>query len=193
MASSASKQRRRLIQESLLCLSLCHTAFAEVKINIIPLFNLHFSFQSDEKELRGIRYDAASPDEVTLVEAAKQLGYTFAKRRKNIIDLKVRTFKESRTEETKGKRRKGEKGGRIEKLGENVRHMREVEASYEVLHVNEFNSSRKRMSVMVKTPEGRRVLYCKGADSTMQHLLTHSSRYVNECFDHVDVRFCLYF
>lgn len=41
----------------------------------------------------------------------------------------------------------------------------EKELKYRLLHVLEFNSTRKRMSVIVKTPEGKIVLMCKGADS----------------------------
>ncbi|EAQ89858.1 hypothetical protein CHGG_06477 [Chaetomium globosum CBS 148.51] len=36
---------------------------------------------------------------------------------------------------------------------------------YTVLNTIEFNSSRKRMSAIVKMPDGRIVLFCKGADS----------------------------
>lgn len=36
---------------------------------------------------------------------------------------------------------------------------------YEVLNVLEFTSARKRMSVIVKTPQGQIKLYCKGADT----------------------------
>ena len=36
---------------------------------------------------------------------------------------------------------------------------------YELLHVLEFTSARKRMSVILKDFEGNIILYCKGADS----------------------------
>ncbi|POS76106.1 phospholipid-translocating P-type ATPase [Diaporthe helianthi] len=36
---------------------------------------------------------------------------------------------------------------------------------YPILNTIEFNSSRKRMSTIVKMPDGKIVLYCKGADS----------------------------
>src|SRR5262249_26060065 len=39
--------------------------------------------------------------------------------------------------------------------------------TFELLNVLEFNSTRKRMSVIVRTPAGRIVLYCKGADSVI--------------------------
>jgi phospholipid-translocating ATPase len=40
-----------------------------------------------------------------------------------------------------------------------------------ILHVIEFNSTRKRMSVIVRRADGRLVLYCKGADSTVYERL----------------------
>ncbi|KAL7621088.1 phospholipid transporting ATPase [Parahypoxylon ruwenzoriense] len=39
------------------------------------------------------------------------------------------------------------------------------EKHYPILNTIEFNSSRKRMSAIVKMPDGRIILFCKGADS----------------------------
>lgn len=36
---------------------------------------------------------------------------------------------------------------------------------YQVLNVIEFTSTRKRMSVVIKDPQGKIKLYCKGADT----------------------------
>jgi magnesium-transporting ATPase (P-type) len=36
---------------------------------------------------------------------------------------------------------------------------------YKLLNVFEFNSDRKRMSVVVRTPDNRIMIVCKGADS----------------------------
>eukprot|EP00741_Cyanophora_paradoxa_P014287 tig00020780_g13779.t1 len=47
----------------------------------------------------------------------------------------------------------------VEILGEDV--------TFELLNILEFNSNRKRMSVIVRTPEGEIKLYCKGADSVI--------------------------
>lgn len=41
------------------------------------------------------------------------------------------------------------------------------EEKFQLLNVIEFNSTRKRMSVIVRRPEGDIVLYCKGADSVI--------------------------
>lgn len=42
-----------------------------------------------------------------------------------------------------------------------------AEREYQVLHVIDFTSTRKRMSVLVRTPEGGVRLLCKGADSVL--------------------------
>ncbi|XP_067399668.1 phospholipid-transporting ATPase ID-like isoform X2 [Emydura macquarii macquarii] len=45
---------------------------------------------------------------------------------------------------------------------------------YELLAILDFNNVRKRMSVIVRSPEGDLTLYCKGADTILYELL-HSS------------------
>ena len=42
---------------------------------------------------------------------------------------------------------------------------------YTLLQVIEFNSTRKRMSVLVRNPQGQVVMYCKGADSVIYQRL----------------------
>lgn len=42
-----------------------------------------------------------------------------------------------------------------------------VDKEYIVLNTLEFNSSRKRMSAIIRMPDGKIVLYCKGADSVI--------------------------
>ncbi|PCH37130.1 phospholipid-translocating P-type ATPase [Wolfiporia cocos MD-104 SS10] len=42
---------------------------------------------------------------------------------------------------------------------------------YNLLQMIEFNSTRKRMSVIVRNPQGQLVLYCKGADSVIYQRL----------------------
>jgi magnesium-transporting ATPase (P-type) len=39
------------------------------------------------------------------------------------------------------------------------------QVQYKLLHVIEFNSDRKRMSVIVRTSDNRVMIVCKGADS----------------------------
>lgn len=43
---------------------------------------------------------------------------------------------------------------------------------YEILNVIEFTSARKRMSIVMRTPEGKIKILCKGADSVIYERLT---------------------
>ncbi|XP_029107547.1 phospholipid-transporting ATPase IA-like isoform X4 [Scleropages formosus] len=61
-----------------------------------------------------------------------------------------------------------------------------VEEKYELLNVLEFTSSRKRMSVIMRTPSGRIRLYCKGADSVIYERLADSSRYKDITLKHLE-------
>jgi phospholipid-transporting ATPase len=82
-----------------------------------------------------IRYEAESPDEAALVVAAKVFGFFFFKRTSTAVTVR-------------------------ERLPEGV-----FETTYEVLNVLEFNSTRKRMSIIFTTRDAsgkeRYVLYCK--------------------------------
>jgi len=45
------------------------------------------------------------------------------------------------------------------------------ERSYKLLNLIEFDSARKRMSVIVRTDDGRILIICKGADSIIEKRL----------------------
>ena len=47
-----------------------------------------------------------------------------------------------------------------------------TEKRYKLLNLIEFDSTRKRMSVIVRTPEDKLVLVCKGADSIIEKRLS---------------------
>uniref|UniRef100_A0A8C4NUX7 Phospholipid-transporting ATPase n=1 Tax=Dicentrarchus labrax TaxID=13489 RepID=A0A8C4NUX7_DICLA len=49
--------------------------------------------------------------------------------------------------------------------------------SYELLALLDFNNVRKRMSVIVRSPEGKLSLYCKGADTIVYERLHHVHPY----------------
>eukprot|EP01087_Luapelamoeba_hula_P010089 TRINITY_DN2655_c0_g3_i1.p1 TRINITY_DN2655_c0_g3~~TRINITY_DN2655_c0_g3_i1.p1 ORF type:complete len:1296 (-),score=220.20 TRINITY_DN2655_c0_g3_i1:95-3982(-) len=62
---------------------------------------------------------------------------------------------------------------------------------YEVLNVMEFNSTRKRMSVIVRTPRGELKLYCKGADSIIyERLNPHRQAYSELTSQHLNQFAC---
>ncbi|XP_076877502.1 phospholipid-transporting ATPase IA isoform X1 [Brachyhypopomus gauderio] len=60
------------------------------------------------------------------------------------------------------------------------------EEKYELLHVLEFTSSRKRMSVIMRTPSGKIRLYCKGADTVIYDRLADNSRYKDITLKHLE-------
>uniref|UniRef100_A0A8C8M8B2 Phospholipid-transporting ATPase n=1 Tax=Oncorhynchus tshawytscha TaxID=74940 RepID=A0A8C8M8B2_ONCTS len=61
-----------------------------------------------------------------------------------------------------------------------------AEEKYELLHVLEFTSTRKRMSVIMRTPSGKIRLYCKGADTVVYDRLADSSRYKEITLKHLE-------
>ncbi|TVY46316.1 Phospholipid-transporting ATPase [Lachnellula occidentalis] len=50
------------------------------------------------------------------------------------------------------------------------------EISYKILNTIEFNSTRKRMSAIIEMPNGKIVLFCKGADSMIYSRLKHGEQ-----------------
>lgn len=82
----------------------------------------------------------------------------------------------------------GEYGGRllVQRKEDNVRYTcTDSEAELTILAINAFDSDRKRMSVLVRTSDGRYVLLLKGADSSVLPLCG-DSRYRTECETHID-------
>lgn len=102
---------------------------------------------SDTKTDGSIEYQAASPDELALVKAARDLGFVVFDRETNIVT--IRTYPKGFENDPK-----------LE--------------TYEVLDVIEFSSSRKRMSAIVKFPDNRICLICKGADNIIIEKLKNS-------------------
>ncbi|ORZ07642.1 hypothetical protein BCR42DRAFT_336388 [Absidia repens] len=60
------------------------------------------------------------------------------------------------------------------------------EHEYQILNVCEFNSTRKRMSVVLRDPQNRIVLYCKGADTMILERLKSDCPYVNATLSHLE-------
>ena len=57
---------------------------------------------------------------------------------------------------------------------------------YEVLNVLEFNSDRKRMSTILRLPNGSIKLYCKGADTVIFERLSRESQFVDRTVEHLE-------
>jgi phospholipid-transporting ATPase len=58
---------------------------------------------------------------------------------------------------------------------------------FQILNVCEFNSTRKRMSTIVRGPDGKIKLYCKGADTVILERLAPSQLYTEKTVTHLEV------
>ncbi|TYI20721.1 hypothetical protein ES332_A07G257600v1 [Gossypium tomentosum] len=106
-----------------------------------------------------IFYEAESPDEAAFVIAAREVGFQFFKRNQTSIQL----------------RELDRSSGEI------------VDRVYELLHVLEFSSARRRMSVIVRNPERQLLLLAKGADSVIFERLSEEGRmFEAETKEHIE-------
>jgi phospholipid-translocating ATPase len=87
-----------------------------------------------------VDFQAASPDELALVKAAQELGFMVVDRPARSITLTYPGEPDS---------------------------MEQITESYDILDVIEFSSKRKRMSIIVRFPNGKICIFCKGADSAI--------------------------
>ena len=116
-----SDPRHEEIDAVLLHLALCHTVILDPRTG---------------------KLNAASPDELALVEGVQKFGYDF----KEINKDKIIT---------------------VDVLGQLVK--------YKLLNILEFNSDRKRMSVIIRSCETQEIsLLTKGADAIIEPLLDQS-------------------
>jgi len=104
--------------------------YLESFINILAL--AHTIIAEDKNGV--LFYNASSPDELALTNAARHFGLTFTERDEdnNMVIHNKFTNKS---------------------------------AKYRLLNVIEFTSARKRMSIIVKGPDGKIIIMTKGADS----------------------------
>lgn len=102
-----------------------------------------------EEKNNEINYIGQSPDEIVLVDCAARIGYKYAKIRSGIIDLEKIQFGLSDQTET---------------------------LQYEKICTLEFNSDRKRNSVIVRDLQTKRyILFTKGADTIVLPRLAQDS------------------
>ena len=123
-----NEDKKELINEFMLCLSLCNTVLIDTK---------------KQSESGIIDYQSSSPDEKALVCFARSQGYI----------LKNRSLDDTITLEING-----------------------VEKQFKLLNTLEYSSERKRMSVIIKTPSDRYIVYAKGADSMIESLLCNEDK-----------------
>ncbi|XP_069324464.1 phospholipid-transporting ATPase IC isoform X2 [Eulemur rufifrons] len=126
--------KEREVRQFFILLAVCHTVMVD---------------RNDGQ----LNYQAASPDEGALVNAARNFGFVFLTRTQNTIT--------------------------ISELG--------TERTYHVLAILDFNSDRKRMSIIIRTPEGNIRLYCKGADTVIYERLCRMNPTKQETQDALDI------
>ncbi|CAM8894152.1 unnamed protein product [Rhodiola kirilowii] len=108
----------------------------------------HTAIPDVNRDSGEIVYEAQSPDEAAFVIAAREVGFEFYERTQTSISLHELDYASGN----------------------------KVDRTYELLHVLEFSSARKRMSVIVKNPENQLLILCKGADSIMFDRLSKDGR-----------------
>ncbi|KAL2316148.1 Phospholipid-transporting ATPase [Schizosaccharomyces pombe] len=119
-----------------------HTTFSKrVRIFLLNLAICHTCLPSFDEENQIYKYQSISPDELALVHAAQQLGYIVIDR--DIDSLTIRLHYPLDP------------------------HSHPIAKTYRILNIIEFTSKRKCMSVIVRMPNGRICLFCKGADSAI--------------------------
>lgn len=132
----------------LLSIALCHTCQLRKEENFgssrnISTYTLDDFDREEPNEVdtdASIVYQAASPDELALVNAARELGFIVLDKQHN--RLQVKTYPNG--------------FGEAPQFDE-----------YEILDVIEFTSTRKRMSIVIRFPDSRIGVICKGADNVI--------------------------
>ncbi|ONK74470.1 uncharacterized protein A4U43_C03F6610 [Asparagus officinalis] len=129
----------------------------ELKISDLAMFFrvlalCHTGIPVEQDEMGKFKYEAESPEEVAFLIAAQEFGFTFCWRTQSMMVLKELNLS----------------------TGE------EVERQYTLLNLLEFNSSRKRMSVILKDEDGQIFLLSKGADSIIYNLLGNKGKSYQE-------------
>jgi len=140
-----------------------------IKEFLISLSICHTAVPEASSENPDIKqYRASSPDEIALVSAARYLGYEFISRRPDKITIAVSLPSPTSSDS-------------VSLLQQEV-----TQVDYEILDILEFNSTRKRMSVVVRTPEGKIIVYCKGADSVIIERLKQSDPILSSTEEHLN-------
>ena len=131
-----------------------HTIFAKKARFFLLSLALCHTCLPEKNEQQEIEYQAASPDEIALVRGAQELGYMVVDRQTKTITIKSHVIG------------RPDLSPRLD--------------TYHVLDVIEFSSLRKRMSVIVRMPDQRICVFCKGADTTITKFLRLASLAENQ-------------
>ncbi|KAK3690751.1 drs2 neo1 protein [Vermiconidia calcicola] len=113
---------------------------------ILAIALCHTALPEIQQDGMELDFQASSPDELALVRAAQDLGFLVISRSTQSITLRE-----------------------VDMKGQEQQHV------YRILDVIEFSSKRKRMSIIVRSPDGKILLICKGADSVIVPLLKQAA------------------
>lgn len=141
-----SKSQRELLTQDMLryIQRRPHTIFSKkARMFLLSLALCHTCLPEVQEDGK-TQFMASSPDELALVQAAQDMGFLVLNRDVHTITLKIKPS-----------------GIDTEPVTE----------TYEILDVIEFSSKRKRMSIIVRFPDGRICIICKGADSIVMERL----------------------
>lgn len=114
-------------------------------------------------------YQASSPDEAALVAGAELLDFQF--------HVRCHTSKNVRSLTYLSQMRKP-KSVFVKIMGQ--------DQEFEILNVCEFNSTRKRMSTVVRGPDGKIKIYTKGADTVILERLSKHQPYTEKTLVHLE-------
>ncbi|KAF5475521.1 hypothetical protein F2P56_007321 [Juglans regia] len=112
----------------------------------------HTGIPVEANQTDKLKYEAESPEEVAFLVASQEFAFQFFRRTQSVMVLKE-------LDPSSGK---------------------VVEREYKILHLLEFSSSRKRMSVIVRNKDGQIFLFCKGADSIIFDRLAENGKSYQE-------------
>ncbi|GLT73126.1 hypothetical protein SLA2020_450040 [Shorea laevis] len=119
----------------------------------------HTAIPEVDEDTGNVSYEAESPDEAAFVIAAREVGFEFYKRTQTSISIREQDPVSSK----------------------------KVERLYQLLNVLEFNSTRKRMSVIVRDVEGKLIILSKGADSVMfERLAKKGGEFEGDTMEHLN-------
>lgn len=129
----------------------------------------------DPRDETKIILNSSSPDELSLLNAAKYFGVRFVERNE-FNELVIQDEADGELASAAGGRGSYAGGGLGRALlGAPKRRAADRSAGgrrFQLLNVIEFTSERKRMTVVIQTPEGAIKVLSKGADSVLLPLLS---------------------
>jgi phospholipid-transporting ATPase len=138
LKSLDANEHRKPLHDFFTLLAVCHT--------VVP--------DADNDGSDEIKYQASSPDELALVEAAARMGFKFIERTSTGISIQI---------------------------------FDDIIEKWDVLCEFPFDSTRKRMSLIVQNPDQKRyILMTKGADSIMMPRISAYEDVLTKANEHLD-------